>query len=217
MEANCSIDTAKKEPRRASTGCGQDVSGKRCHRSSAPVRRAIDGCSSGPRPACSRRSSQSLFDTTIVEEEFVSSGRRWITSPPNLEHARSEPSADIDAIATDLLDAAIEVHRALGPGFLEAIYEEALCLELALRSIPFVRQSSVAVHYKGRIVGDARIDLLLADRLIVELKAIEQIAPIHVAQAMSYLKATGLPLALLVNFNAPVLLRGVRRVILSPT
>ena len=137
------------------------------------------------------------------------------TGQPNLERAWLEPSADIDAIAAELLDAAIEVHRALGPGFLEAIYEEALCVELALRAIPFVRQSSVAVHYKGRIVGDARIDLLVADRLLVELKAIEQIAPIHVAQAMSYLKATGLPLALLVNFNAPVLLRGVRRVIRS--
>ena len=106
-------------------------------------------------------------------------------------------------------------HRSLGPGFLEAIYEEALCIELTLRAIPFVRQSSVAVHDKGRIVGDARIDLLVANRLIVELKAIEQIAPIHLAQAMSYLKTTSLPLALLVNFNAPVLLRGVRRVILS--
>ena len=137
------------------------------------------------------------------------------TGQPNLERAWLEPSADIDAIAAELLDAAIEVHRALGPGFLEAIYEEALCVELALRAIPFVRQSSVAVHYKGRIVGDASIDLLVADRLLVELKAIEQIAPIHVAQAMSYLKATGLPLALLVNFNAPVLLRGVRRVIRS--
>ena len=136
---------------------------------------------------------------------------------PNLNRPRLEPSAEIDTIAADLLDAAIEVHRTLGPGFLEAIYEEALCVELALRGIPFVRQASVKVHYKNRAVGDARIDLLLAERLIVELKAIEQIAPIHLAQAMSYLKATGLPLALLVNFNAPVLLRGVRRVILSPS
>ena len=131
------------------------------------------------------------------------------------DRPRLEPSADIDAIAAELLDAAIEVHRALGPGFLETVYEEALCFELALRCIPFVRQSSVQVHYKGRIVGDARIDLLVAERLIVELKAIEQIAPIHLAQAMSYLKATKLPLALLLNFNAPLLLRGVRRVVLS--
>lgn len=126
-----------------------------------------------------------------------------------------QPGSDIETIAADLLDAAIEVHRCLGPGFLETIYEEALCVELALRGMPYVRQAGVQVAYKGRVVGDARIDLLVGDRLIVELKAIEQIAPIHIAQALSYLKATKLPLALLVNFNAPVLLRGVRRVVLS--
>ncbi len=128
---------------------------------------------------------------------------------------RIEPSPDIDALAADLLDAAIEVHRYLGPGFLEAIYEEALSAELTLRGMPFVRQATVQVQYKGRVVGDARIDLLVAERLIVELKAVENVAPIHLAQAMSYLKATKLPLALLLNFNAPVLLRGVRRVVLS--
>lgn len=137
------------------------------------------------------------------------------TDPPRLDRVRLEPSNEIDAVAADLLDAAIEVHRALGPGFLEAIYEEALCIELALRGIAFARQSSVPVHYKGRTVGEARIDLLVADCLIVELKAVEHVAPIHLAQAMSYLRATRLPLALLVNFNAPVLLRGVRRVVLS--
>src|SRR5262245_18655313 len=108
-----------------------------------------------------------------------------------------QPSADIEAVVADLLDAAIEVHRCLGPGFLESIYEEALCVELALRGIPFKRQVSVQVTYKGRIVGDARIDLLIAERVIVELKAIEHIAPIHLAQALSYLKATKQPLALL--------------------
>lgn len=126
-----------------------------------------------------------------------------------------QPAGDIEAIAADLLDAAIEVHRCLGPGFLETIYEEALCVELTLRGVAFIRQAPIQVAYKGRIVGDARIDLLIADRLIVELKAIEQIAPIHLAQALSYLKTTKLPLALLINFNAPVLLRGVRRVLLS--
>jgi len=138
-----------------------------------------------------------------------------IIDPSKPDRLRLEPSTELDGIAADLLDAAIEVHRALGPGFLEAIYEEALCIELALRGVPFVRQSNVRVHYKGRLVGDARIDLLVADRLIVELKAVEHIAPIHLAQAMSYLRATKLPLALLINFNAPVLLRGVKRIILS--
>src|SRR5689334_14229856 len=94
---------------------------------------------------------------------------------------RVESAADIDAHAADLIDAAIEVHRYLGPGFLESIYEEALSAELTLRGMPFVRQASVQVQYKGRVVGDARIDLLVGDRLIVELKAIEHIAPIHLA------------------------------------
>jgi len=70
-------------------------------------------------------------------------------------------------------------------------------------------------RYKETVVGDARIDLLVGERLIVELKAVDNVAPIHLAQAMSYLKATRLPLALLINFNAPVLLRGVRRIVLS--
>lgn len=139
------------------------------------------------------------------------------TDGPNIDRVRLEPSPDVDQAAADLLDAAIEVHRSLGPGFLEAIYEEALCVELALRGIAFTRQSNAQVRYKGRIVGEARIDLLVEDRLIVELKAVDQIAPIHIAQAMSYLRATKLPLALLVNFNAQVLLRGVKRIVLSPS
>ena len=93
--------------------------------------------------------------------------------PSLFDRLRREPSPEVDALAADLLDAAIEVHRALGPGFLESIYEEALCLELAMRAIPFVRQLSVKVHDKGRLVGDARIDLFVADRLLVELKAVE--------------------------------------------
>jgi GxxExxY protein len=126
-----------------------------------------------------------------------------------------EATLEIESLVADVLDAAIEVHRTLGPGFLETIYEQAMCVELAMRGIAFSRQAVVQVHYKGEVVGDARIDLLVDHRLIIELKAIEHLAPIHLAQAMSYLKATRLPLALLINFNAPVLLRGVRRVILS--
>jgi GxxExxY protein len=136
-------------------------------------------------------------------------------SDPTMHAPTTEPSAEIDALAAEVLNAAIEAHRALGPGFLEAIYEQALCVELKIRDIPFARQSRVQVHYKEQLVGEARVDLLVAGRLIVELKAVDQIASIHLAQAMSYLKATGLQLALIVNFNAPLLLRGVRRVVLS--
>jgi len=107
------------------------------------------------------------------------------------------------------------VHRHLGPGFLESVYERSLCVELGLRAITFQRQVPVAVEYKGHPVGDGRLDLLVEDRLIVELTAVEALEPIHGVQLRSYLKATGRSLGILINFNVPVLLRGVRRVILS--
>ena len=102
----------------------------------------------------------------------------------------------------------------LGPGFLEWV-EQALDIELTSRAIPFARQPSLPVIYKQVPVGDMRPDLLVAECLVVELKAVDQLAPIHLAQAKAYLKALRLPLALVINFNVPVLLRGVRRVILS--
>ena len=114
-----------------------------------------------------------------------------------------------------VIGAAIEVHRVLGPGFLESVYEEALCVELQLRGIPFKRQPVVAVNYKGRLVGEGRLDLLVSNTLIVELKAVENLAPIHEAQVLSYLKMTSHTLALLINFKVRVLKDGIRRIILS--
>ena len=126
-----------------------------------------------------------------------------------------EPSPELDGLAKSVIDAAIEVHRQLGPGFLESVYEEALAVELTVREIPFERQKSVAVSYKGRVVGDGRIDLLVGGELLVELKAVEALAPIHKAQVISYLKATSHQLGLLINFNVPVLRSGIQRVVLS--
>ena len=83
------------------------------------------------------------------------------------------------------------------PGYLESVYEEALCVELTLRAIPFARQVPVAVGHKGHPVGQGRLDIVVDERLVIELKAVEGIAPIHVAQVLSYLKATGLRLGLL--------------------
>ena len=114
-----------------------------------------------------------------------------------------------------VIGAAIEVHRVLGPGFLESVYEEALCVELQLRGIPFRRQPVVAINYKGRLVGEGRLDLLVSNTLIVELKAVENLAPIHEAQVLSYLKMTSHTLALLINFKVRVLKDGIRRIILS--
>ena len=115
--------------------------------------------------------------------------------------------------ARRVIEAAVEVHRHLGPGYVESVYEKALAVELGLRGIPFEHQVAFRVEYKGYEVGEGRMDLLVERRLVVELKAVDRFTEVHVAQALSYLKATGNPLALLINFNVPVLLRGVKRIV----
>lgn len=130
---------------------------------------------------------------------------------------RAEPSKEVDDFARKVIGAAIEVHRALGPGYIENVYEEALCIELENQRIPFERQVRVAVEYKGRKVGEGRLDLLIARILPVELKAVESLAAIHQAQLISYLKMTHLQLGLLINFNVPFLKHGIKRVILTQT
>jgi GxxExxY protein len=127
-----------------------------------------------------------------------------------------EPDEETDRHTSAIVAAAVEVHRHLGPGFLESVYENALCVELGLRGVSFQRQLPVAVTYKTHSVGDGRIDLLVAGQIVVELKAVESLDVVHVIQVRSYLKATGRSLGILINFNVPVLLRGVRRVILTP-
>ena len=126
-----------------------------------------------------------------------------------------EPERELDHLAHRVIGAAIEVHRALGPGFLEAVYEEALCVELDLQMITYERQRPMSVKYKGRQVGESRLDLLVGGRLVVELKAVESLAPIHTAQVLSYLKSAGYSLGLLINFNVPVLKEGIKRIVLS--
>jgi GxxExxY protein len=126
-----------------------------------------------------------------------------------------EPDRTVDQLAREVIGAAIEVHRYLGPGFLEGVYEEALVMELALRGIPFERQRPVPVSYKEQNVGEGRVDLLVGTELLVDLKAVETLAPIHKAQVISYLKATGLHLGLLINFNVPILRAGIQRIVLS--
>lgn len=126
-----------------------------------------------------------------------------------------EPDDEVDSLAYAVIGAAIEVHRRLGPGFLESAYEHALCAELALRGISFERQVAVPIEYKGRLIGESKIDLIVAERLVVELKAIERLAPVHRAQVISYLKATGCQVGLLINFNVPILALGIKRLVLS--
>lgn len=122
--------------------------------------------------------------------------------------------ARIEDAANKVIGAAIEVHRHLGPGYLESVYEEALAVELTLRGIPFARQAVFGLDYKGHVIGEGRLDFLVDDCLIVELKAVESLAPIHTAQCISYLKANQRRLALLINFNVPVLKDGIKRIAL---
>ena len=107
-------------------------------------------------------------------------------------NAPQEPSKEVDDLARSIIGVAIEVHRALGPGYLESIYEEALFHEINLRRVPCERQVKVSIEYKGHHVGEGRLDLLVAKVLPVELKVVDALAPIHQAQLLSYLKMTGL-------------------------
>jgi len=126
-----------------------------------------------------------------------------------------EPDPALDNLAHAVIGAAIEVHRELGPGFLEGVYEEALAVELGLRKIPFVRQPLIEVRYKGTRVGEGRLDFLVGQRLVVELKAADAIHPIHRAQVLAYLRAVDTPLGLLLNFKSELLKHGIERIVLS--
>lgn len=132
-----------------------------------------------------------------------------------LKPERHEPDRELDQLAHQVIGAAIEVHRQLGPGLLEGVYEKAMCIEFELRGIRFRKQSGVGINYKGRPVGKGKLDLLVGERLIIELKAVERLAPIHTAQMISYLRMTNRVLGLLINFNVPVLKEGIRRVVVS--
>ena len=122
---------------------------------------------------------------------------------------------ELEQLAYEVIGAAIEVHRVLGAGFLESVYQEALCLELQLQKIRFIPQAPVTVNYKGASVGEGKLDFLVGNSLVVALKAVENLAPIHNAQVLSYLKMTGHRLGLLINFNVPILKQGIKRIVLS--
>ena len=125
------------------------------------------------------------------------------------------PMTELNQWTEQVIGAAIEVHKSLGPGLLESAYEECLCRELALRSIPFERQHPLAVEYKGIRLGCGyRLDLLVADSVVVEIKSVSVIEPVHEAQLLTYLRLGGWKLGLLINFNVPFLKDGIRRRIL---
>ncbi len=123
---------------------------------------------------------------------------------------------EINQITEAIIGAAIEVHRALGPGLLESAYEECLSRELSLRKIPFERQRALLVEYKGlHLDCGYRLDLLVNNAVVVEIKAVDGLQPIHDAQLLTYLKLGGWKAGLLINFNVPILKQGIRRKVLG--
>jgi len=123
-------------------------------------------------------------------------------------------SLELEDITGRIIGAAIKVHKELGPGFLEAVYESALIVELRHQGIPFVRQISIPIVYRGVEVGLHRLDLMVDDQIVIELKAIRDFLPEHFAVVRSYLRAAGREHGLLLNFSKPTL--EIKRVIASP-
>ena len=117
-----------------------------------------------------------------------------------------------NALSREVIGAAIEVHKALGAGLLESAYEECLCQELKLRNIPFERQVDLPIEYKGmKLSAGYRMDIVVDGLVILELKSIEKVLPIHEAQLLTYLRLSKIWLGLLINFNVPVLKEGLHR------
>jgi len=121
---------------------------------------------------------------------------------------------ETEKVGSEVIGAAIEVHRHLGAGFLERIYQEALCLELVERKLPFEREKSIDVTYKGKKIRGQRIDLVVGGCVVVELKAVATMNPIHEAKVISYLKTTGLRLGFLLNFHHTTMKEGIKRIVL---
>ena len=123
---------------------------------------------------------------------------------------------EFEPITREVIGAAIDVHRELGPGLLKSAYEECLCFELGLRGIPFLRQEKLPITYKGyRLDADYRIDILLPDKLFLELKSVDRLQPIHEAQMLTYLRLSRIRIGLLMNFNVPILKDGLKRIVLG--
>ena len=122
--------------------------------------------------------------------------------------------AEIEQLAAQTVNAALTVHRALGPGLLESAYQECLAIELSLAGLNLEREKALPLVYRGHSIESAyRLDLLINGKLLVELKAIESVQPIHRVQVTTYLKILKLPLGLLINFNVPLIKDGITRVL----
>ena len=125
----------------------------------------------------------------------------------------SDLPPDVEDVMTRVIGACIEVHRHLGPGFLESIYYRAVCIELRERGLAHEVEKAVNVTYKGHHLHGQRLDLVVESRVVLEIKAVSQLEQIHSSQVVSYLKATGLRAGLLANFNSVVMKAGIRRIV----
>lgn len=117
-----------------------------------------------------------------------------------------------DPLTQKIIGAAIEVHKSLGPGLLESIYEEALCYELELSGINYHRQVGIDVMYKGRVIKGQRIDIIVEGEVVIEIKSLSKVPDVVMAQILSYLKATGLKRGLIINFGEKRLVDGIKRI-----
>ena len=121
---------------------------------------------------------------------------------------------DINQLSSKIIGAAIQVHKALGPGLLESAYEKCICYELSYQGFSFERQKPLAINYKGvKLDCGYRLDIVVENTIILELKSCEKIEPIHKAQLLTYLKLSGLNLGLILNFNVPVMRDGIVRIV----
>ena len=121
---------------------------------------------------------------------------------------------EINKITERIIGCAIEVQRNLGPGLLESVYVEALCVEFDIQGVRCQRQVVLPVNYKGRVIGEYRLDLLVEDAVVVELKSVERHDPVFEAQILTYMRVTGKRVGLLINFNSKLLKEGVKRFVL---
>jgi GxxExxY protein len=122
--------------------------------------------------------------------------------------------ADVNALAKSIVDSAFQVHKALGPGLLETVYETCLCHELNQRNISFKSQVALPIRYNGLTLENGlRLDLLVAEKVVVELKAVEKMQSLYDAQLLTYLKLSGLRLGLLINFNTVLIKDGIKRIV----
>ena len=122
-------------------------------------------------------------------------------------------SLETDALITRIIGCAITVHRALGSGFLESIYSTALAFELESAGIPFERERAITVNYRGLAIGGQRVDFIVANTVILEIKAATRVDPVFQAKLISYLRTTGLKAGLLINFNVPLVKEGIKGIV----